>query len=172
VLPIKSGQILRYGLSYTAIILFDTWIFILSVTRMGRMYRAKRLFHSESSIVNILLRDGIILYAILTISNTFNFIAFMLTLRGATGTSTRAFNPGTVIFVTSSGTNSELTHALSAILVSRMIFNLREAGTEVYEGTKEWHSRVERNVMVKDMRFRIPPKVSEDDAEIQEDLKR
>lgn len=33
---------------------------------------------------------------------------------------------------------------LSTILVSRMIFNLREAGTEIYEGTHEWRSRLEQ----------------------------
>ncbi len=35
-----------------------------------------------------------------------------------------------------------------------MVFNLREAGTEVYEGTKEWHSRIEREV--ESMQFRVP----------------
>jgi len=58
--PFTNGQLLRYELSYIAIILFDTWIFILSVTRIWRMYRARRLFHSYSSVLNILLRDGII----------------------------------------------------------------------------------------------------------------
>ncbi len=33
---------------------------------------------------------------------------------------------------------------LSVILVSRMIFNLREVGTEIHEGTMEWHGRIER----------------------------
>lgn len=32
---------------------------------------------------------------------------------------------------------------MSTILVARMVFNLREAGTEVYEGTEEWRSRIE-----------------------------
>lgn len=38
-----------------------------------------------------------------------------------------------------------------------MVFNLREAGTEVYEGTTEWHSRIEREVAT--MRYRIPPTI-------------
>ncbi len=38
-----------------------------------------------------------------------------------------------------------------------MIFNLREVGTEVYEGTEEWRSRVEREVT--SMRFRVPTTV-------------
>jgi len=63
----------------------------------------------------------------------------------------------TFLFVMSSGTNCELTHALSVILVSRMIFNLREVGSEVYEGTEEWRSRVEREVA--SMRFRVPTTV-------------
>jgi len=50
-----------------------------------------------------------------------------------------------------------MTHALSAILVSRMVFNLREAGTEVHEGTMEWHSRVERETATMQLQqFRIP----------------
>ncbi len=43
------------------------------------------------------------------------------------------------------------------ILVSRMIFNLRDVGTEIYEGTEEWRSRVEREVAT--MRFRVPTTV-------------
>ncbi len=41
-----------------------------------------------------------------------------------------------------------------------MIFNLREAGTEVYEGTMEWQSRVEREVAT--MRFRVPITIRDD----------
>ncbi len=38
-----------------------------------------------------------------------------------------------------------------------MIFNLREAGTEVHEGTKEWHSRIERETATMQFQqFRIP----------------
>jgi len=166
VTPSLRESMLCYELSYIAIILFDTWIFVLSVTKMGNMYREKRLFHSESSIVNILLRDGIILYSILTINNAFNFLAFMLAVKGRTWTA--LFNFNTVFFVASSGTNSELTHALSTILVSRMIFNLREAGTEIYEGTEEWRSRVER--VTKEMQFHVPTTIHEDGVEIREDL--
>ncbi len=41
-----------------------------------------------------------------------------------------------------------------------MIFNLREAGTEVCEGTTEWRSRVEREVEA--MRFRVPTTIHDD----------
>ncbi len=41
-----------------------------------------------------------------------------------------------------------------------MIFNLREVGTEVYEGTMEWHSRIEREVPT--MRFRVPTTIHDD----------
>jgi len=123
---------LLFKLSYISIILFDAFIFLLAVTRTGRMYRANQLYRSHSSIVSILLRDGSILYAILAISNISSLVLFVL------------FEEPTLLFVVSSGTNSEMTHALSVILVSRMLFNLREAGTDVHEGTKEWHSRIER----------------------------
>ena len=59
---------------------------------------------------------------------------------------------------------------LSATLVSRMVFNLREVGTEVYEGTMEWRSRVERDVVP--IRFRVPTTVRdglEDLEELDED---
>jgi len=71
-----------------------------------------------------------------------------------------------------------MTHVLSVILVSRMIFNLREAGTEVYEGTEEWRSRIEREV--RSIRFRVPTTIHEDSLddsgdggapEVEEDLK-
>ncbi len=35
-----------------------------------------------------------------------------------------------------------------------MVFNLREVGTEVFEGTTEWRSRIEREVAT--MQFRVP----------------
>ncbi len=49
---------------------------------------------------------------------------------------------------------------LSVILISRMIFNLREAGTEVYEGTMEWRSRIERETAI--MRFHVPTTIRDD----------
>lgn len=161
VTPVTSGQTLHYELSYIAIILFDTLIFILSVSRLGRMYRAKRLFHPESSIVNTILRDGTILYATLSISNVFNFIAFMLVYWGKTN-AVGLSNEGIGIFLVSSGTNNELTHALSVILVSRIVFNLREAGTEIYEGDEEWRSRIERTL--EDMQFRTATTIRVENA--------
>lgn len=116
------------------------------------MYHPMQLYGSRSSIVSILLRDGGILYAVLTISNFFNFIIFMRFFDRTNEYSVIFQN--TFLFVMSSGTNCELTHALSVILVSRMIFNLRDVGTEIYEGTGEWRSRIEREVA--SMRFRVP----------------
>jgi len=37
---------------------------------------------------------------------------------------------------------------------------LREAGTEICEGTEEWRSRIEREVG--DIRFRVPTTIHED----------
>ncbi len=39
-----------------------------------------------------------------------------------------------------------------------MIFNLREAGTEIYEGTRKWATRVYQSV--RDMQIRIPSLIS------------
>jgi len=149
-MPFSGGSLLFYELFYIAYIVFDTLIFILSVLKMGRMYRAHRLFHSGSSFVNILIRDGSILYAMLTISNVFNFIVFMLATRGVE------------IRV---GTSNELTPAFCVILASRMIFNLREVGTEIYEGTEEWRSRVERSIQ-----FRVPTSARENSTQDSEGL--
>ncbi|KLO16184.1 hypothetical protein SCHPADRAFT_224716 [Schizopora paradoxa] len=109
--------------SYIASIAFDALNFILAVLKMGRRLTEIRTCASQPSLVEILLRDGIILYLTLAISNVTNFIIFM-----------RAFFFlewdtlfTNTLFVVSSGTNGEMTHALSTILISRMIFNLREA---------------------------------------------
>ncbi len=49
-----------------------------------------------------------------------------------------------------------------------MIFNLREGGgTEVYEGTTEWRSRVEREVAT--MRFRVPTTIHGDASDFRDD---
>jgi len=152
--PGSNVSALLFKLSYIFIILFDAFIFLLAVARTGKMYRAKQLYRSHSSIVSILLRDGTMLYAILAISNISSFVFLMLFMNGADA----AFNSvSSFIFVVSSGTNGEMTHALSVILVSRMVFNLREAGTEVHEGTMEWHSRIERGTATMQLQqFRIP----------------
>jgi len=145
----RNDSLFIYRLSYIANISFDTLVFILAIFRMGRMRRAGLLYRSQSSIVWILFRDGIVLYAILTISNLFNFVIFLLYFnRELSGDSV---GPVPIayfkhFFVVSSGTSSEMTHTLSVILVSRMIFNLREVGTQIGEGTEEWRSRIERGV--------------------------
>ncbi len=51
-----------------------------------------------------------------------------------------------------------------------MIFNLREAGTEIYEGTEAWRSRVEREVMSTDMQFRVRATVASGSSDFEEDL--
>jgi len=149
---LRGVSLSRFRLSYIAILFFDTLMFIMAVIRIGRMYRLKQLYSSRSSIASILLRDGGILYAVLIMSNLFNFVMFMRFFDKANDVSV-VFH-STFFFVVSSGTNSEITHALSAILVSRMIFNLRDVGTELYEGTEEWRSRIEREVA--SMRFQAP----------------
>jgi len=120
---LNPESLLLYKLSYISIILFDIFIFLLAVAKMGKMYRAEQLYRSHSSIVSTLLRDGTLLYATLAISNITSFVFFMLFVETDTAITLSFF-----LFVAISGTNSEMTHALSVILVSRMIFNLREAG--------------------------------------------
>ncbi|KLO16173.1 hypothetical protein SCHPADRAFT_938080 [Schizopora paradoxa] len=128
-----------YKFSYIANIFLDTLIFILAATKTAKMYSKNKIRSSYSSLASILLRDGSILYAILAISNITNFVFFMVSLERIDA----RINPYSLLFVVSSGTNSEMTHALSAILVSRMVFNLREVGTELQESTSEWRSRIE-----------------------------
>ncbi|KLO16160.1 hypothetical protein SCHPADRAFT_223085 [Schizopora paradoxa] len=60
-------------------------------------------------------------------------------------------------FVMSSGTNNEMTHVLSVVFVSRMIFGLRDLGTEITEGTDAWRTRVEQEEAT--IRFRVPTTV-------------
>lgn len=49
-----------YKSSYIAMIIFDALIFVMAVAKMGRMYRTKQLCTSHSSMVSILLRDGML----------------------------------------------------------------------------------------------------------------
>jgi len=142
---------LLFTLSYSVALIFDALIFILCVCRTVRMYQGSRWINTRFSLVSILLRDGCVLFAVLAASNLFILMEYVL---GSGGESVLH------LFVTSSGTTSEMTHALSAVLVPRMIFNLREAGTDVYEGTQEWHSRMERSM--REMEFRVPTAIGED----------
>ncbi|KLO08480.1 hypothetical protein SCHPADRAFT_607323 [Schizopora paradoxa] len=146
----ERRSLIYFQLSFVATIFFDTFIFFLALVRVGSMRLMRGLFCSQTSLMSILLRDGTILYGVLAISNISNFILFMLFIDGPDA----AINHNSFDFVMSSGTNSELTHALSVVFVSRMIFNLREVGTEINEGTDAWRSRVEQEEA--SIRFRVP----------------
>lgn len=61
------------------------------------------------------------------------------------------------------GLNLALPCRLAVVLISRMIFNLREAGTEVCEGTEEWRNRIDRSIKLEIMRFRVPTELLHSD---------
>jgi len=105
--PITRESLIFFKLSYIAIILFDTLMFVMALVKTGRMYHAEQLNKSRSSIVSILLRDGSVLFAMLAISNITSFVLFTISVVG----SDTAIDPNAVGFVVSSGTNSEMTHA-------------------------------------------------------------
>ncbi|KLO16166.1 hypothetical protein SCHPADRAFT_938076 [Schizopora paradoxa] len=138
--PVETASVVFYALSYFANFSLDALIFFFATKKTWRMHSENKLLDlgSQPSLASILLRDGSILYAILAISNIANFIFYTVCFIGNKIIDTDSF-----MFAVSSGTNSEMPHALSAILVSRMIFNLREAGTELHESTLEWRSRIQ-----------------------------
>ncbi|KLO16168.1 hypothetical protein SCHPADRAFT_938078 [Schizopora paradoxa] len=152
--PNKSTKIFKA--SYITTILFDTLVFVLAAIKTGRMYSVSKMYRATPSIVAVLLRDGSLLYAILTISNLTNFVLFEHFIDGTEVQVVRT----TVGFVVSSGTNSELTHALSVIFISRMVFNLREVGTEVCEGTTQWRARIEPEFSTIQLHVPTSPDVS------------
>lgn len=46
-----------------------------------------------------------------------------------------------------------------------MIFNLREAGTEIYEGTAEWHSRLEQASVLPPVVYAAPNRREAEESE-------
>lgn len=54
----KPGSPMVFKLSYIALILFDTLMFLLAAMKTGMIYRSRLLLGSQSSLVSILLRDG------------------------------------------------------------------------------------------------------------------
>ncbi|KLO16167.1 hypothetical protein SCHPADRAFT_926684 [Schizopora paradoxa] len=139
--PTTTEALTFYKLSYISTILFDTSIFILAVVKTGRMHYEGRVYTTHTPITTILLRDGCVLYAILAAINIANFVMFMLFI-DTTATKT------SLVFVVCSGTNSEMTHALSVILVSRNVFNLRET----YDHSEAWCDSVERQMHIQFLR--------------------
>jgi len=69
----------------------------------------------QSRLIELLLRDGTIFYAVMAAANLLNFLLFL-------------FEPFD-FFETSAGNNSEITHAISVTLVSRMMLNLMEVAS-------------------------------------------
>ncbi|KLO15140.1 hypothetical protein SCHPADRAFT_927413 [Schizopora paradoxa] len=151
----SSASLLRYEASYIATITFDTFVFLLSLAKIRHICHTTRWRDVRPTLAVIMLRDGFLLFAVLATSNVIH-LALYLRFWDRSANDFLIAAPR-YAFVVSSGTNNEMTHALSVILISRMVFNLREAGTEVYEGTIEWRSRVEQSI--RRMEFNPPSAV-------------
>ncbi|KLO15827.1 hypothetical protein SCHPADRAFT_244838 [Schizopora paradoxa] len=156
----KHQSLSRFEKSFIVTIAFDTLIFLLAFSRMIQTYKFSwsRSNLLKPSFSMVLLRDGCILFAALLVSHVNNLAFFESSWNNFDGSPSALRNPFNHVVVVSSGTNCELTHAISVVLVSRMVFNLREIGTEVYEGTQEFQTRLGRSV--RDIEFRAPTSIA------------
>jgi len=144
----------RLQISFIITIAFDTLIFVLLGFRVAFLRFSGDWELLKSRLWTVLIRDGTLLFVVLLISNVAHFILFELSWN-----SREAVNTNMLHFLATlvlSGTNCELTRALAVALVSRMIFNLREIGTEAYESAAHWRSGRLGEMSLGSMQFDAP----------------
>ncbi|KIM63142.1 hypothetical protein SCLCIDRAFT_1214447 [Scleroderma citrinum Foug A] len=105
-LKLGYKQGLYLALAWSAQLVFDTFIFLLTLMRSLRIWRER-----SRSIIEILLRDGSLYFAIMCAANVANVIVLLA-----------ATSP-------LKGVSSSLTNVISAILISRLMLNLRDPKT-------------------------------------------
>jgi len=102
--------------SWAMTIAFDTLISVLTICKTYRMHREHRRVGVESRLTEMLLHDGSQYYSIMTVANVLNFTLFWI------------LSPSFNYIAFSAGNNSETAHAISVIIVCRMMLNVMEAG--------------------------------------------
>lgn len=109
-LSLSFDEGLHQGLAWSALLWFDTVIFILT------FHKALKVRHEMSGgLLAVMLRDGAIYYAVLIVVNALNVVSFI------TPRSTTALR----------GSASTLTNVLSVTLASRLMLNLRDPSVRI-----------------------------------------
>jgi len=106
---ILRQKAMRLATAWCMMLIFDTVVFSMTVWKSMKMYRTLSLrLNNSPSILTIMLRDGSLYFGAMMASN----IANVLTLSYGT-----AFTKGVM---------ATLTNIVSSILISRLMFNLRD----------------------------------------------
>ncbi|KLO19704.1 hypothetical protein SCHPADRAFT_992649 [Schizopora paradoxa] len=119
--PVKMLSLNPFRASWLVHTLFDTIVFAITVWKTYQWQRQQYQLGIRSRIVELILRDGSLYYVIMAVVNLFNFLP--------------TWFPSNEYFAATSGNKSEIPHALSVTLLSRMILNLRQAAVEDDRGS-------------------------------------
>jgi len=114
--PVRMVSINPFRASWLVHTLFDTLVFAITVWKTYHWQKEQRRFGIKSRLAELLLRDGSLYYVIMALVNLFNFLP--------------SWFPSNEYFAATSGNKSEIPHALSVTLLSRMILNLRQAALD------------------------------------------
>jgi len=101
--------------SWAVTIVFDTLVSVLTICKTYRMHHENRRVGVESRLTEMLLHDGSQYYSVMTVANVLNFALFWV------------LAPTFNYIAFSAGNSSEITHAISVIIVCRMMLNVMEA---------------------------------------------
>ncbi|KIJ15386.1 hypothetical protein PAXINDRAFT_133930 [Paxillus involutus ATCC 200175] len=101
--PVRANQALHLALSWSGRLGFDIIIFVLTLWKSLHLGRI-----GDRTLIDILLRDGSLYFAIMTCANVGNIIAFSVAVPLKKSIATG------------------FTNVLSATLISRLMLNLRE----------------------------------------------
>ncbi|EGN97589.1 hypothetical protein SERLA73DRAFT_184349 [Serpula lacrymans var. lacrymans S7.3] len=101
--PISSEQGVRLAGSWGSLLAFDTFIFSLTIWKTWRIGSV-----SGRNLINILMRDGAMYFAVMIMINIVSILAYLLPPLGLKGIITTTAN------------------ALSGTMVSRMMLNIRD----------------------------------------------
>jgi len=102
-------------------VIFDMIVFGLTIIKTYRLNKTQKAIGIHSELVNLLMRDGSIYFAIMVAANLFNFFVLVEFSK------TTSFLASPLLFTAQSmGNNSMLSHAVSVTSMSHLVLNLRD----------------------------------------------
>jgi len=140
--PVVNESKSPFVASWAATIAFDSLVSALTIYKTFRMHRENRRVGVESRLTDMLLHDGSLYYTVMTVTNVLNFTLFWV------------LAPNFNYIAFSARNNSEISHAISVTIVSRMMLNIMEvAKPHAGEQNEGSNYRTERRCDVSSLRF-------------------
>jgi len=108
---ITNAAVFPYVIAITSVIQFDVVVFILTATRTWHTMKSNHYMRSASPLYSLIFRDGCIYFIVMIVANIFPFIFYWVNSQQ--------------VFTREMGANWIIGPAISVVLLSRLMLNLR-----------------------------------------------